>query len=838
MPFLMEAFIHMHVSSPRLIRYFQMLKKINLCNAGILTAMLCLAVGIACGQSSIPSLPSVATITFNIAPNNCAFNDPNLGWVLNSGTISITINNSEIESAIYQCNTGGTAYDYIQNLANNINKNSPWVIAAPVSDLSSGINGGSLRLISKAHGTSTQYPLSVSTTWASDFSGPAYIPSTPATMNTFGSRNFAISTFGDTNVGPADEDVAFMLAGSDLTTRGGNDLQPSGLSIMDLKPLSGQYNLPQADFQGNIYDYSRIAAVLVDEPFNLATSTPWTNPCHDSRYSQIQQISQQLQALAQAIRQKSPKTRFWVNYSEPEVQWMRDTTCPAANPMGILNGSYIDVVSMDKYEMPFAGTTSCLVFQQPAGCVQPYYDWLIANRAYPGQQIALVPGIFANNSTAGNVETQASRLQGFFDYATSQNQACNTPLGNTGITGHADGCLVWMMIGFAPHQNSNGIGEDDPGAEPIQQVWRAEVSLPLTIALTRPSSLATVAPGTTAFTHYITPGGQVWTSWCATSGCTWDDPSGNSGAPTAVTGSSLSYVWTSSGDLVHFLTPDGHVHSIMGNFTLDETHTANTVAAVTGSTLATLVSPSGTPSTYFLTPGGAVWTVWCTSQTSCTWDDPSGDANAPAAASGSPLSVVWTNNGPVAYFLTPNGHVISLTTGNGLSDTWTDITAAAGSAGASPGSPLVTIVSPNGMPTSYFFAFNGQVWSNWCTASGCTWDDPSGDAKAPAAAIGSPLTGVWTNSGPLVHFLIPNGHVISLTTGNGFSDVWKDETTAAGAPAAAIESPLTTVVLTNGTVVSHFITPGGHVNAISCTTSGCTWTDETAAAGTVAAGFF
>lgn len=828
----------MHVSSPRLIRYFQILKKINLCTTGILAAMFYFAVGVACGQSSIPTLPSVAIITFSISQNNCVFNDPNFGEILNSGTISITINNSETESAIYQCNGGGTAYDYIQNLANNINKNSPWVIAAPVSDLFSGINGGSLRLISKAHGPSTQYPLSVSTTRSPHFAGPTYIPSAPATMNAFGSRNFAMSTFGDFNVGPADEDVAFMLVGSDLATRSGNDAQPAGLSIMHLIPSSsGQYNLPQADSHGKNYDYSGIVALLVDEPFDLATSTPWTNPCHDSRYSQIQQIYGQLQSLAQALRQKSPKTRFWVNYSEPEVQWMRDTTCPTSNPMGILNGPFIDVISMDKYEVPFPGTTSCLVPQEPASCVQPYYDWLIANRAYPGQQIALVPGIYANTSLS-NVESQASLLQGFFDYATSQNQVCNLPLGNTGITGHADGCLVWMMIGFAPHQNSNGIGEDDPGAEPIQQVWRAEVSLPLTIALTRPSSLATVAPGATAFTHYITPGGQIWTSWCATSGCSWDDPSGNSGALAAVTGSSLSYVWTSSGDLVHFLTPDGHVNSIMGNFTLDETNKAGTVAAVTGSPLATLVSPGGTPFTYFLTPGGQVWTVWCTSQSSCTWDDPSGDANAPAAAPGSPLSAVWTTNGPVVYFLNPNGHVISLTTGNGFSDTWADITAAAGSAGAAPGSPLVTVLSPSGVPTSYFFAFNGQVWSNWCTASGCTWDDPSGDASAPAAAIGSPLTGVWTNSGPLVHFLIPNGHVISLTTGNGFSDVWKDETTASGAPAAAIESPLTTVVLTNGTVVSHFITPGGHVNAISCTTSGCTWTDETAAAGTVAAGFF
>ena len=383
-------------------RRFQLLKPRGFWKICALVAALCIAGEVVQGQSSTPALPSIANISFNVDSTNCSFSDPNLGIIWNSGTISITINNSETETAIYQCETVGTAYDYIENLASAINKNSPWVIAAPVSDLSFGINGGTLRLISKARGASTNYPISVSVTYdtnfhqdpntgnlAPDFTGSAYVPSVPTTMNAFGSRNFAISVFGDTpDVGTADEDLAFMSAGSNPSLAG-DDFQPSGLSIMLLSAFSGQYNLPQKDSNGTAYDYNRVAAVIVDEPYGfVATSEPWTNPCHDSRYqSAIWPTFQQLQALATQIRQQTLKTRFWVNYSEPEVQWMQDTTCGADKSMAILNSSFIDVVSMDKYEVSFPGTTACLVPQRSATCVQPYYDWLIAHRAYPGHRL-------------------------------------------------------------------------------------------------------------------------------------------------------------------------------------------------------------------------------------------------------------------------------------------------------------------------------------------------------------------------------------------------------------------------------------------------------------------
>jgi hypothetical protein len=234
-----------------------------------------------------------------------------------------------------------------------------------------------------------------------------------------------------------------------------------------------------------------------------------------------------------------------------------------------------------------------------------------------------------------------------------------------------------------------------------------------------------------------------------------------------------------------------------------------------------------TPFTYFLTSGGHVYTVWCTTS-GCAWDDPSGDANAPAADSGSSLNVVSTANGLIAYFLTSNGHVIALNTSAGFSDTWQDITSAGGNFAAAAGSPLVTVVSGQ-TPFTYFLTGNGHVITNWCTTSGCTWDDPSGEANAPTAAAGSPLNVVATVSGLIAYFLTSNGHVIALNTSAGFSDTWQDITSAAGAPAAAIESSLTTVVSSNGTLITHFVVPEGHLVSISCTASGqCTSIDETA----------
>ena len=343
--------------------------------------------------------------------------------------------------------------------------------------------------------------------------------------------------------------------------------------------------------------------------------------------------------------------------------------------------------------------------------------------------------------------------------------------------------------------------------------------------------LVTVLSGETPFTYFLTSGGHVYTVWCTTSGCAWDDPSGDANAPAADSGSALNVVSTANGLIAYYLTSNGHVIALntshgFSDTWQDMTAAGGNFAAAAGSPLVTVVSGQ-TPFTYFLTGNGHVITNWCTTS-GCTWDDPSGGANAPAAASGSPLNVVATANGVIAYFLTLNGHVIALNTSNGFSDTWQDVTAAGGNFAAAAGSPLVTVVSGQ-TPFTYFLTGNGHVITNWCTTSGCTWDDPSGGANAPAAAAGSPLNVVATANGLIAYFLTSNRHVIALNTSHGFSDTWQDITSAAGAPAADIESSLTTVVSSNGSLITHFVIPEGHLVSISCTASGqCTSIDETA----------
>src|ERR1051325_2551551 len=104
----------------------KLLKNFSLRNVFVLLSALILSCGIAYGQTS-----GQATVSFAIDNNNCQ--DPNNG-ILNSGQIFLTINNSETESAIYDCLTSGATFDYIQNLVNAINQNSSLVSASVVSD--------------------------------------------------------------------------------------------------------------------------------------------------------------------------------------------------------------------------------------------------------------------------------------------------------------------------------------------------------------------------------------------------------------------------------------------------------------------------------------------------------------------------------------------------------------------------------------------------------------------------------------------------------------------------------------------------------------------------------
>ncbi|GFE89471.1 hypothetical protein [Steroidobacter agaridevorans] len=252
-------------------------------------------------------------------------------------------------------------------------------------------------------------------------------------------RRFEMALFGNSN--PGYTDLAWFSAGQS---------QPAGRAIMS---LDGVYQNPNlAGYLASLgYDWSRVAAVVIDEPYWFATgATNWENPCApgDPRINAIWATETYLQNAAAAVKSIAPATRFWVNFSEPEMTWMQ-ASC-------IFNRSYIDVISLDKYMVPFS-------------TVQPYYNWIVSHRSKNSQQLALVPGTFHRNSPSyQNPSTPASWLAGYFNYANSLNaQGWDAP-------------MVWLVAGFfgwdelevIPGEFWHGITH--PTAAPILQTWQAQ----------------------------------------------------------------------------------------------------------------------------------------------------------------------------------------------------------------------------------------------------------------------------------------------------------------------------------------------------------------------------
>jgi hypothetical protein len=266
------------------------------------------------------------------------------------------------------------------------------------------------------------------------------------------------------NPAGADADVAFFTEA---------DAQPQGRSILFLE---GWRNLEsdalRSDFASRLsarnYDWSRIAAVVADEPYMYYTgNTDRSNPCKDSRdprNQQITQIAAQLKQAAAVVAEWSPATRFWINFSVPEVQWQMDSLCPIP-----FNDSYVDVVSLDAYGGRFEDVA------------WSYYEWLLENRATAHQQLALVPGTFYREGV-DNQQVQASYLSSYFAYANSLNESCDLPAGRVGVTGLWDGCPIWIVAGWsgATHRLGKHVyrGALDPAATAISAAWREELARP------------------------------------------------------------------------------------------------------------------------------------------------------------------------------------------------------------------------------------------------------------------------------------------------------------------------------------------------------------------------
>jgi hypothetical protein len=253
--------------------------------------------------------------------------------------------------------------------------------------------------------------------------------------------------------------------------------QPPGRAVLQLAHWK---TATVASLNNLGFDWSRIAAVVIDEPYLTETGgASWTNPCrkpNDGRLAKITALESTIRGVADAVKVVSKnKTRFWINFSEQELQWMMDGGCPVP-----LNQPYIHVISLDKYAVPFADEENFLTLGYPAWSVKPYYDWLLANQP-PQQQLALVPGTFFR---VGHDDPYviAWYLLGFFDYAATLNRRCDLELGSTGVTGNYDRCRVWAVVGWTVADSVQDGPEyrtyNHPLALPIAVVWRTQFAVP------------------------------------------------------------------------------------------------------------------------------------------------------------------------------------------------------------------------------------------------------------------------------------------------------------------------------------------------------------------------
>lgn len=238
--------------------------------------------------------------------------------------------------------------------------------------------------------------------------------------------------------------------------------QPDGRSILIWRDI----NKP---IYASEYTWSRIVAVLFDEPYNDFNGVScWSTPT----VAAVNARAQVLADRAAELKSVAPYTRFWVNLARPQTSWFALGPCRdegSTAPLDV-NRPYIDVISVDIYHEPF--NTG----------IRAVYDLWALLPARPDQQVALIPGTFYRLGK-DNPARQASYLQDYFDYANNANQNCNLPYGERGVTGNFDGCRVWMVMGWLAENYSEGgtffVGMRDPSAAPIAVAWRAQRALPL-----------------------------------------------------------------------------------------------------------------------------------------------------------------------------------------------------------------------------------------------------------------------------------------------------------------------------------------------------------------------
>lgn len=266
-----------------------------------------------------------------------------------------------------------------------------------------------------------------------------------------------------------DTDIATFWAPDKVAPAPGTEPQPAAPQRTIL--LS---HIPSRSLYQESYDWSRMVAVEFDEPY--AAIDKQLNCA--GLPAAGQQIDAQLAQRSAELKVLAPKARFWVNLSPAESDWILANHCSS-----LLNRAYIDVLSFDRYNSSPTDISSRL-------------QELTTHPARQDQQFALIPGVYSAPND------QWIFLSSYFTLAEQQNMtsACSLPLGNRGVTGYADGCPVWIVLGWesvyaTDNHGTTYTGMLEPGSQYIKRDWEAELRLPLAPVLARQRTPAqTVQP--------------------------------------------------------------------------------------------------------------------------------------------------------------------------------------------------------------------------------------------------------------------------------------------------------------------------------------------------------
>jgi hypothetical protein len=237
--------------------------------------------------------------------------------------------------------------------------------------------------------------------------------------------------------------------------------QPPGRSIAWLKVDA---NLDQ----WSDIDWSRIAAVYVDEPYTAIINGNRNQAC-DSPAIAVR--GQALEGMVAALRAKAPSARFWVNFNGADLDWSLQKGCQ-------LNVWYIDVISIDLYYVDFTPALS------------DRYQYIYTHRPTDYQQLALVIPTFTQGTTSSGMSPQTAaqgvaRVTQYLNYAATMNQTCHLPLGPTGSTQIYDGCPVWIVSGFLsgsipPADDTALLPIDHPSSLDVLNAWQSKFAVPRT----------------------------------------------------------------------------------------------------------------------------------------------------------------------------------------------------------------------------------------------------------------------------------------------------------------------------------------------------------------------